>query len=336
MALDPLHLTLQTIDTLLTPLYWAACVPALTCCLVGPAVAAAALCPPELDAARAASLCTRGFFRVDAASTGISSAAITALECGVHRLVALGHAPSAITMYDESWAAGAALAPALRRASGNPPGLDTVAFLVAPGRHLFSGPHRDKPLAGAESFRGGGGGPPMFCTAWLALSSVPPASSCLYFLPATKDPGYGGPGDLVREALPGPLAWPSIQSQPCEAGDLLVFSHRLLHWGGEAEEGAPPRVALSFSFADPAFEAAAFDAALLPFPPLPLRLALIAGQAILYAAQAPLSKGALALNNRIFAAQQKSFSAAYAERVLGEAQSIKFMQRQCGGGGGGR
>ena len=336
--MDPLHLTLQTIETLLTPLYWTAVCPYLSIAVLAPggAAAAAALCTtgtslPELDAARAASLCTRGFFRVDAASTGITSSAIANLERGVHRLVALGHSPSAITMYDESWAAGASLTPALRRASGNAPGSDTVAFLVAPGRHLFSGPHRDKPLAGVESFRSGGA--PMFVTAWLALSGAPPESSCLYFLPASKDPGYGGPGDLVREALPTPLAWPSIQSQPCEAGDCLVFSHRLLHWGGEAEEGAPPRAALSFSFADPAFEAAAFDAALLPFPPLPVRLALIAGQAILYAAQAPLNKGALALNNRIFASQQKSFSAAYSERVLGEAQSIKFMQRQGGGGG---
>ncbi len=238
-------------------------------------------------------------------------------------------------MYAESWAVGAALAPLLCRSTGNVSSGDTVAFLVAPGRHLFSGPHRDKPLAGVESFRGGSGGPPMFCTAWLALSAAPPEASCLYFVPAEKDVGYEGPGDAVREALPGPLSWPAIQAQPCAAGDVLVFSHRLLHWGGEAEGGAPPRVALSFSFADPAFEGAAFDAALLPLPPLAVRLALVAGQAILYAAQAPLSKGALALNNRIFASQRGCFTAAYAERVLGEAQSLKFLQRQQGGRGGG-
>jgi len=325
---DPLHYTHQTIETLLTPLYWAAVCPYLTLCAFPASVNAPDV---ALDASRGSQLNTRGYFRVDAPCTGIPAALVASLERGVHRLVELGHEPSAITMYAEAWAAAAALAPALCRATGTPAGGDTVAFLVAPGRPLFAGPHRDKPLAGAESFRGGAGGAPMFCTAWLALSAAPPEASCLYFLPSSRDCGYLGPGDLVREALPGPLQWPSIAAQPCSAGDCLVFSHRLLHWGGEAREGAQPRVALSFSFADPAFEAAAFDAALLPLPPLPVRLALVAAQAILYAAQAPLSKGQLALNNRIFAGQQRFFSADYAGRVLGEAQSMKFMRRMQGG-----
>ena len=47
-------------------------------------------------------------------------------------LVELGHEPSAITMYAEAWAAAAALAPALCRATGNPAGGDTVAERLAP------------------------------------------------------------------------------------------------------------------------------------------------------------------------------------------------------------
>ena len=107
----------------------------------------------------------------------------------------------------------------------------------------------------------------MFTTAWIALSEAPPEASCLYFLPKGRDDGYEGPGDNVREAIAGPIGWPRIQAQPCVQGDCLVFSHRLLHWGGEADCDAPPRVALSFSFADPLFEVAAFDASLLPLPP---------------------------------------------------------------------
>ncbi len=242
--------------------------------------------------------------------------------------MALGHAPSAITIFDEAWAIGDALSGMLQRATGNVPSGDTVAFLVAPGLHLFSGPHRDKPLAGATSFRPCGA--PMFATAWIALSAAPAASSCLYFLPADKDPGYHASGDEVREALPGPLSWPRIQAQPCVSGDVLCFSHRLLHWGGEAEADAPPRVALSFSFADAEFEGAAFDCTLLPLPPLGVRLALVAGQAILYASQAPLSKHELSLNNRIFASQQRQFSEAYRDKVLSAAQMLKFMARMRG------
>jgi hypothetical protein len=109
----------------------------------------------------------------------------------------------------------------------------------------------------------------------------------------------------------------------------------VLHWGGEATPDAAPRVALSYSFADGAFEGSAFDSALhlnadrnRGLPPIGLRLALVAGQAILYDAQSPLNKGQLALNNRIFASQQKFFSDVYADRVLSAAQTLKFMMAQ--------
>ena len=95
--------------------------------------------------------------------------------------------------------------------------------------------------------------------------------------------------------------------------------------------GAPSRSALSFSYADPFFEPAAFDSSFLPYPPLRMRLAHVAAQAILYAAQAPLDKGALALANRTFASQQKLFHAVYADRVLVAAQMLKFIQRTSGG-----
>ena len=60
------------------------------------------------------------------------------------------------------------------------------------------------------------------------------------------------------------------------SGDLLAFSHRVLHWGGEASAGEEPRVALSYSFADGAFECSAFDSARHltseGLPPIGLRL----------------------------------------------------------------
>ena len=136
---------------------------------------------------------------------------------------------------------------------------------------------------------------------------------------------YYLPNDAITDALPSPAYWPSIIAQPCQRGDLLCFSHRLLHWGSTASTGAAHRVALSYSYADPRFEIAAFPSSFLPFPPLGLRLALIVGQAILYAAQSPLNKAQLAIKNRIFALHQKYFNALYADKVLNAAQTLKFM-----------
>jgi hypothetical protein len=118
-------------------------------------------------------------------------------------------------------------------------------------------------------------------------------------------------------------------AQPCQRGDLLCFSHRLLHWGSTASFGLEHthRAALSFSFADPIYAVAAFLSNFLPFPPIGLRLALVAGQMILYAAQSPLNKYQLALNNRIFALNQKYFNPIYADKVLTAAQTLKFMSR---------
>jgi len=356
--MDPLHLSLQTIEELLTGTYWTSVCPFLTIKVEGQGSSFTPPPPPPIrpvddsncnyDGGRAdavlrqTALNNKGFFRIAADATGVDPLTLSKLERGIHRLVSLGHAPSAITLYDEAWELGADLSHMLTSGTGNTPSGDTVAFLVAPGRHIFSGPHRDKPRASSGSFREDGA--PMFVTAWVALSAAPSTASCLYFLPADKDPGYhandggadGGVGvdavyealqgvDAVYEALPGPLSWPKIQAQPCAAGDVLCFSHRLLHWGGEADEGAPPRVALSYSFADPSFEQAAFSASLLPLPPLAVRLALVAGQAILYNAQSPLSKHDLALNNRIFAQQQKQFESIYSEKVLSAAQNLKFI-----------
>lgn len=160
-------------------------------------------------------------------------------------------------------------------------------------------------------------------TAWIALSPAPPERSCLYVLPACDDPGYAGPGDGLAGALPTPAAWPLIVAAPVPAGGAVIFSHRTLHWGGRGTPGAPPRVALAFSFADPIFEVSAVPSELLPLPPLPARVALVAGQAIKYAAQAPLNRAQLALNTRVFHAGKHLLAPGYAAEIGEAAQSLK-------------
>lgn len=106
----------------------------------------------------------------------------------------------------------------------------------------------------------------------------------------------------------------------------------MVHWGSKASElCARPRVAMSFALADPAFEAPSFDAArFLPYPPLPLRVGMRAAQAILYNTQVPLSKNQLALNNRIFCNAKGFFTTHYAERIVAEAQYLKFKSKHGG------
>jgi hypothetical protein len=282
-------------------------------------------------------LIARGYFNVAASETtpliGVGAAA--ALDAGVLRLVALGHAPTTIMHYDEAWSLVAALTPLCVAATGNDCAVgDIASFCVSAETHAFGGPHRDKPGAGAEGFRADGSA--RYDTVWVALSAATPISSCLYFLDSSRDAGFHLPGDALREAL-GVSALPGIVAQPCEPGGLLCFSHRTLHWGSDARsgtlgaDGAPqrPRTALSFALSDAAFTPPLYDApAFAPFPPLALRVALRAGQAIAYHAQSPLSRAALALDRRTFASARAYFSEAYVEKVMGDAQNIAWARSE--------
>jgi hypothetical protein len=142
-------------------------------------------------------------------------------------------------------------------------------------------PHRDRPSAPAsEGFRPDGS--PRYTTVWIPLTDATPASSCLYFLPAGADPGYLKTGDQLEDIFVKPQSWQHITAQPMAAGGVICFSHRLLHWGSVAELGAPARIAMSFAYAEKTFEAPFFSAEYLPSPPIALRAALQAGQAIMY------------------------------------------------------
>ena len=84
------------------------------------------------------------------------------------------------------------------------------------------------------------------------LAEATPRNGCLYVLPRWADPGYSAPGG--SEASKAPLASLSqlqhVRALPVPAGGLIMFTHRLLHWGGEAHDAtAPPRIALSNAMA---------------------------------------------------------------------------------------
>jgi hypothetical protein len=79
--------------------------------------------------------------------------------------------------------------------------------------------------------------------------------------------------------------------------------------------------------ADPLFEKPNFDARYLPYPPLELRVALRAAQAILYHHQVPLSKADLAMDSRMFYGGASFFSQEFSQRIQSEAQFLKFQAR---------
>lgn len=56
-------------------------------------------------------------------------------------------------------------------------------------------------------------------------------------------------------ALPDKEAFQQVRALPAAAGEAVLFSHRIIHWGSAGSRDAPhPRVSISFGFADDAFE----------------------------------------------------------------------------------
>jgi hypothetical protein len=219
---------------------------------------------------------------------------------------------------------------------------------VAAGAGKAWPPHRDRPMtdpeAIARSFRADAS--PLYTTVWVPLTDAFPEQSCLYVVPAPYDPGYLG-GDAVAEdpfraALQRPADFQKILALPVEAGAVLAFSHRLLHWGGSplppvpGEAPQPPRIALSLAFADPAFERPYLKTTTedsLLFPPHAARLALIAAQALNYDHQVPLTRRQAKLVSAVFArTREEHLEPAYAERVAATASWASFKKMAAASG----
>ena len=199
-----------------------------------------------------------GYFNLPPSTTAWSAEGLHSLARAVIRLEELGWPASFLLMYDEAWALVHQLKEVIFLATGNTLLYDFSVFHVSghhdrsgiePAAHLrgsvsnpigaVSGwpPHRDRGSdASAERFREDGS--PEYCTAWIALTSASPTNSCLYVVPKAHDGGYHG-GDGGRNPLSRIFstagAFQNIRALPCDAGEVIVFSHRLLHWGSAAD-----------------------------------------------------------------------------------------------------
>lgn len=119
--------------------------------------------------------------------------------------------------------------------------LDFVTFYVNPNLDQAGfPPHRDRCMDNPEdsfledgefcfSISNSRTGSPKYSTVWIPLTDACTDNSCLCVIPKNHDPGY-----LKNECrFLDPYALQHIKALPCEAGSVIWFTHRLVHWGTE-------------------------------------------------------------------------------------------------------
>ena len=260
------------------------------------------------------------------------------------RAVALRDAgcdPTWILMSDDAWSLLARLRARFERRESFGEGLrctyDALAWVVDPrvDRKKTSAfcPHRDRqPDDAPGSFTADGDA--KYVTAWAPLGyDATPRNSCLYCIPRARDPGYfdGDPDDAaegedpLRAALRDKASYQYIRALPARVGDVVAFTHRLIHWGsvGDGADGEPPRINLSCGFASDDFEPAYLKKDPL-YPTFEERLALIAGQLLCYHERFPSTAKELTTLKKLFDAARSSFHESYVKKVYKEFAAAAF------------
>jgi ectoine hydroxylase-related dioxygenase (phytanoyl-CoA dioxygenase family) len=152
---------------------------------------------------------------------------------------------------------------------------DFWAWHVSSGQSGWA-PHRDKVKGSLFE-----NNIPKSLTVWIPLSKASPNNSCMYVLPANKDNFYNKP--KLNKNFPGVLS--DIRALPAEAGDVLMWTQEVYHWGSSSGEDSlnEPRISIAFEFQRS--DVAPFNTLLLEPNLLPTfndRLALISMQILQY------------------------------------------------------
>lgn len=170
------------------------------------------------------------------------------LRAAVTRIVDAGLPPGCALVYDEIYRVITSLGRVLEPILGPTPALmpeDSWVFFVPPGDAALTywtayAPHRD--WAGGDPALQNGGLPTMLAT-WVALSDAGADNSCMYVVPSHCDRGYLTRGASVD---PDDFRLQDVRACPVVAGQMLLFSTHLVHWGSRSSRTAPhPRVSLS-------------------------------------------------------------------------------------------
>lgn len=104
----------------------------------------------------------------------------------------------------------------------------------------FYGPHRDKGKKGLYA-----DGRPKILSFWLPLSEATPLNSCIYIVPANRDPTYN-----TDEEESWLFKRPDIRALPAKPGDILFWNEAVVHWGSRPAPGrtVPPRISIGFEY----------------------------------------------------------------------------------------
>lgn len=269
-------------DDMLRPAFWRERFPGLTLPEPGRASPPLANAAGEADeGVVAARLVEEGYFQ-DRNPTFARLA--PQLGEAVKACVAMDIPPAFIFLFDEAWECFASLDPMLKRFLGPDyrvlPDFWTWHVDGAAGQAGWT-PHRDK---GRMSLAPNGA--PLSLTVWAPLSDATPLTSCMYILPANRDPVYGTENEAKWQ-----INAASIRALPGQPGDYFCWNQAVLHWGSEASRFAPhPRISMALEFQRG--DARAFNQPLIPplvSLDLPSRLKLVGKQILQYRHMYPLA-----------------------------------------------
>jgi hypothetical protein len=164
------------------------------------------------------------------------------LSAAVAQLVEMKAPPVFVFLFDEAWTAfnrqtrmiGSLLGSDYRALP------DFWAWHVDPkGGEAGWRPHRD---GGRKTLAEDGS--PLALTVWIPLTAATPETSCMYVLPADKDPTYGAEDEMTFKIDP-----PAVRALPAEPGEWLCWNQAVLHWGSQTSGFADqPRISMAVEF----------------------------------------------------------------------------------------
>ena len=100
-------------------------------------------------------------------------------------------------------------------------------------------PHRDK---GRHSLNFDGS--PKSVTIWIPLTDSTTLNSCMYIIPADRDPTYNTDQESVWGFYPA-----DIRALPATAGSVFCWNQAVLHWGSHSSERAEhSRISMAVEF----------------------------------------------------------------------------------------
>jgi hypothetical protein len=273
-----------------------------------------------------------------------------------------------ILMFDETWKLALESKRILEKSSHkkNIFNYDLLAWYIPPGSAGFS-PHRDRqPEDASTTFHSDN--QPKFITQWIALSDATPGNSCLYVIPKPYDPGYTT-GDITEEstssindnplyrALSTKESFQHIRCLPRKAGQSILFTHRIIHWGSQGDDDVgrsgdnsdddtitsiSPRIAISFVCSDPDFESPLLvnhtkyfadtenseNNNSLIIPPLRIRLLLICAQLLIYYQRFDIDKSVIKACYNYCKYHEQELTETYRRKVY--VEFVKAMKEQVG------